>query len=118
MRRWQRSAYHSPSSWSAVSEMGTSRSLLPLPMMRTNRSSAYIADSFMLTSSLTRSPQEKSTSMMALLRCPSAVLMSMLAFILSTSSGVSTSGSRSPVCGDSSSSVGSLSMRPSTSMNL
>ena len=102
----------------ALSEMGTRRSFEPLPVTLIYCSSRNRSDSFSDTNSLTRRPQQNSTSMMALLRCPSHLERSIDDSRMSTSSVDNTSGRCSPICGDSSSSDGSSSRKPSRAINL
>jgi len=64
-----------------------------------------------LQSSLTRSPQLKSTSTIARLRWPSAVLTSMAASMRSISSTLSTSGRCCGSEGNSKRAIGSAAMR-------
>ena len=108
-----RSYIHFFISFRALLDMGTRRSLPPLPTMRRQCFFLKMSAKRSVTSSLTRRPQENSVSMMARLRCPSHLERSMAASMRSTSSTLSTSGRCTPREGDSSSSDGSSSISPS-----
>lgn len=87
--------------------MGTMRSLLPLPDTVRKPSSRNTRRRSRVQSSLTRSPEPYSVSMMARLRKPNGSSESQAATMASISSIVSTSGKWRPIAGASNKAIGS-----------
>ena len=113
-----RLSIYSLTAFTAISPIGTRRSLSPFPMTRTKPSSKYIEDIRRSDASETLRPEPYSISRMALSRMPCQEDISTDSIIATTSSTASTSGRYLPSLGESTLSQGLSRMTPSMTSQL